>query len=349
MSRESAVGTNRLHSLDGLRAISITLVLLGHASSTRNGASLRPFLFFGDVAHLGVVVFFVISGFLITSLLMQERETLGRISLSLFYTRRALRIFPASFAYVGAIAGLAIAQRIALHPWDLVHAFTYTVNYATNRSWYVGHLWSLSVEEQFYLLWPLAFALTTRRHGLAIAVSMMLLGPVARIGDRLLLMGTPYRDLEMFPMVADSLAAGCTLALLREWLESQSWYTSLFRPWPSAALLATVLVLNRFMGYTVVHVLGMGLLNVALAILVHRVVCCWKDALGRLLNFRPVVFVGALSYSLYLWQQLFLDHQSTGWHAAFPQNVALAALAALLSYLMLEQPLMALRHRLRAR
>lgn len=324
------------------------LVMLGHASSTQNGAGLKAILFFGDVAHLGVVVFFVISGFLITSLLIHERQRFGRISLSLFYARRALRIFPASFAYLGAVAGLALAERIALHPWDLVHAFTYTVNYATNRSWFVGHLWSLSVEEQFYLLWPLAFAVTSRSRGLAISVAMMLLGPAARLGSRLLLTGTPYRDLEMFPMVADSLAAGCTLALSREWLESQQWYMRLFRPLPSAALLAAVLLLNRFMGYTIVSVLGMGLLNVVLAILVHRVVCCWKDALGRLLNLKPVVFVGALSYSLYLWQQLFLDRNSSGWHAAFPQNVALAALAALLSYSMLEQPLMALRHRLRA-
>ena len=322
---------------------------LGHAGATRNGAGLRLSAFFGDVAHLGVVVFFVISGFLITGLLMEERETLGQISLSLFYARRALRIFPASFAYIGVVAALAVTGSIALHPWDLTHALTYTVNFATNRSWYVGHLWSLSVEEQFYLLWPFAFAVTRRRRGLGIAVSMMLLGPVARLGHRLLLMGTPYRDLEMFPMVADSLAAGCTLALLRSWLESQPWYMILFRPWPAAALLATVLVLNRFMGYTIVNVLGVGLSNVALAILVHRSVCCWKDPLGRLLNLKPVVFVGALSYSLYLWQQLFLDRNSNGWHAGFPQNVALAALAALLSYLMLEQPVMAVRHRLRAR
>lgn len=150
-------------------------------------------------------------------------------------------------------------------------------------------------------------------------------------------------------MVADSLAAGCALALLRGWLESQPWYTSLFRPLPSAALLVTVLVLNRFMHYTAVGVIGLALVNVALAILVHRSVCCWKDAVGRLLNLRPVVFVGALSYSLYLWQQPFLDRDSSSWHTAFPQNVVLVAFAALLSYLVLEQPLMALRHRLRAR
>ena len=346
---EGTASSTRLHSLDGLRAISILLVMAGHVSSTRNGGSLRVLLQLGDIAHLGVVVFFVISGFLITTLLAQELDSLGRISLRLFYARRALRIFPASFAYVGVIAGLAVAGLIALRPADLAHAFTYTVNFASDRSWYIGHLWSLSVEEQFYMLWPLAFALSGRRKGLLIAVSVMLLGPVARLSARVLLEGTPYRNLEMFPMVADSLAAGCALALLRGWLESRAWYTALFRPLPSVALLVTVLALNRYMSYTAINVFGMGLLNIGLAILVHRSVYCWRDPMGRLLNLKPVVFVGALSYSLYLWQQLFLDRTSNGWHAAFPQNVLLASGAALLSYLLLEQPLMALRHRLRAR
>lgn len=323
--------------------------MLGHASFTRNGSGLKAILAIGDVAHLGVVVFFVISGFLITTLLLQERETLGRISLSLFYLRRALRIFPASFAYIGVLAALAAAGRIALNPWDLTHALTYTVNFASKRSWYVGHLWSLSVEEQFYLLWPFAFAATSRRRGLWVTVGMMLLGPAARLGARVWLVGTPYRDLEMFPMVADSLAAGCTLALLRGWLESQPWYMNLFRPVPSLAILAVVLTMNRMLGYTLVNIFGQAILNIGLAILVHRSVTCWKDPVGRVLNLAPVVFVGTLSYSLYLWQQLMLDRNSVAWYAAFPQNAILAIIAALLSYTLLERPLMALRHKLRAR
>lgn len=340
---------SRLRSLDGLRAISILLVILGHASQTPHGGLIKPFLKFGDVAHLGVVVFFVISGFLITTLLIQERERFGRVSLSLFYARRSIRIFPASFAYIGVIAALSAAGYIALKPWDVIHALTYTVNYATDRSWYAGHLWSLSVEEQFYLLWPFAFAVTSRRHGIWIAIAVILLGPVARIFEHLFLMKTAYRGLEMFPMVADSLAAGCTLALLRDWFESQGWYTRLFEPVPSLFLLLTVLVINRFMGYTIVGVFGPLLVNSFVAVLVHRSVTRWSDPLGRLFNSKPVAFVGTLSYSLYLWQQLFLDRTSTSWHNAFPQNVIFATVAALLSFTLLEQPLMALRHRLRAR
>ncbi len=346
---DSSGQSSRLRSLDGLRALSIILVILGHASQTPHGSVLAVVRRFGDIAHLGVVVFFVISGFLITTLLMQEREKFGRVSLSLFYARRSLRIFPASFAYIGVIAALASAGFIVLKPWDVVHALTYTVNYATNRSWYVGHLWSLSVEEQFYLLWPFAFAATNRRHGLWIAVAVILLGPSARLFERLFLMGTTYRGLEMFPMVADSLAAGCVLALRRDWLEAQRWYTRIFEPAPSLVLLAVVLMLNRLMGYTVINVFGSMVLNLGIAVLVHRSVQRWSDPFGRFLNRKPLVFIGTLSYSLYLWQQLFLDRTSTAWHNSFPQNVVFAVIAALLSYTLLEQPLMALRHRLRAR
>jgi peptidoglycan/LPS O-acetylase OafA/YrhL len=93
-----------LPSLDGLRAISICLVLLGHLSGTQNLGYLLPGL--GDIAHLGVVVFFVISGFLITTLLIKEHAKTGRVSLKLFYARRALRIFPASYAFLACVSAL---------------------------------------------------------------------------------------------------------------------------------------------------------------------------------------------------------------------------------------------------
>ncbi len=334
----------RLHSLDGLRAISILLVLLGHLNGTRNFGTFN--FIAGDIAHLGVVVFFVISGFLITSLLAAESEKFGRISLKLFFARRALRIIPPSYAYLAVVAGLAAAGVIALHPYDLLHALTWTANYAPNRSWYVGHLWSLSVEEQFYLLWPFAFALAGTRKRMSIAVFVIALGPAARFAAWFALRGSPYQDQPMFPMVADSLAAGCILGLGRVWFESKQWYLALFRPLPSASLLVAVLAANRYADFMVVRILGMGAVNVILAVLIHRSVYCWRDPLGRLLNWKPLAFCGVLSYSLYIWQQLFLNRDSGAWLNAFPQNLGCAVGAALVSWIVLEKPLMSLRRRL---
>ena len=344
--RKASAKTGRLASLDGLRAISVLLVLVGHLSGTRGFG--RPNLGIGDYAHLGVVVFFVISGFLITTLLLSEHAKNKSVSLKLFYARRSLRIFPASYAYLACISLLWLAGLVHLQGRDLWHAATYTMNYTPGRAWEVGHLWSLSVEEQFYLLWPFAFVALGPRRAIWAAASVILLAPVARSADRLFLIGTPYHDLEMFPMVADSLAMGCLLAGVRGRIEQWGWYLRLFRPVYSFLLLALILLINRYMGHTVVWVFGTSIVNAGLAILIHRSVYKPGGWIGMALNWGPVAFVGVLSYSLYLWQQLFLDKHSGAWVNAFPQNLVFVFVAALGSYLILEKPANKLRHRLRA-
>ncbi len=235
-----------------------------------------------------------------------------------------------------------------LEATDLWHAVTYTVNYLPGPSWDVGHLWSLSVEEQFYLLWPCTFVMLGPRRASWVAAGVILIGPVARTGARIFLIGTPYSDLKMFPMVADSLAMGCLLAKVSGWLEGQGWYLELFRPVYSLGLLALILLTNRYMGYTVVSVFGTSVINISLAILIRRSVYWSRDWIGQILNWKPVAFVGVLSYSLYLWQQLFLNRYSTAWINTFPQNLAFTVAASLASYLLLEKPLLKVRHRLRA-
>jgi peptidoglycan/LPS O-acetylase OafA/YrhL len=113
-------------------------------------------------------------------------------------------------------------------------------------------------------------------------------------------------------------------------------------------LFALILLTNRYMNRTVVSVFGSSIINITIAILVHRSVYRSRDWIGRVLNWKPISFVGLLSYSLYLWQQLFLNRNSTAWVNAFPQNLVFAVTTALASYLLLEKPLLKLRHRLRA-
>src|SRR4051794_8586654 len=119
-AEESASSLAYIPSLNGLRALSIGLVLLGHLSGTRHFTMVD--LGIGDYANLGVVVFFVISGFLITTLLAKEQEKTGHISLQLFYARRALRIFPAAYLYIACTSLLGVSGLIHLHPTDLWHA-----------------------------------------------------------------------------------------------------------------------------------------------------------------------------------------------------------------------------------
>jgi peptidoglycan/LPS O-acetylase OafA/YrhL len=346
LPQKKSARIDHLPSLDGLRAISISLVLLGHLSRTRGFIDLN--LQIGDYSHLGVVVFFVISGFLITRLMLLERIKNGQVSLKKFYARRALRLFPAMYTYVACVCLLWLAGVEHLHARDIWHAVTYTVNFLPDRAKPIGHLWSLSNEEQFYLLWPCAFVLLGPRRSGWVAVGTIVFGPVARACAWLFLRGTPYYDLPMFPMVADSIAMGCLLANIGGWLERKKWYLQLFRPAYSVGLLMLLLVINRYMDYTVVSVFGTSVIILSLAILIHRCVHHPHDWVGRVLNWKPIVFVGALSYSLYLWQQLFLNRESSAWINTFPQNLIFAIAAALASYFLLEKPLLKLRHRLKA-
>ena len=339
-------GASRLPSLDGLRAISIAFVLIGHLSGTRG--FLRLELGVGDYAHLGVTIFFVISGFLITRLMLSEYSRNGCVSLRLFYARRSLRLLPASYAFITCISLLWLAGVVHFQARDFWHAVTYTMNYLPDRSWQFGHLWSLSVEEQFYLIWPCTFVLLgPRRAGWAV-VAGILFGPVARSCAWLFLRGTPDYNLELFPTVADGLAMGCLLAMVRDWLERKSWYLRLFQPAHSTALVTLILLVNRYEGYTVVAVFGTSIVNLSLAILIHRCVYLPGDLIGRILNWGPVAFVGVLSYSLYLWQQPFINRNSSAWINEFPQNLIFAIAAALCSFWLVEKPILKLRRHLRS-
>lgn len=336
----------RMPGLDGLRAISIVLVLLWHVRGTPGFVNGQFFLVLGDGAHLGVQIFFVISGFLITSLLLDEQGAAGHISLARFYVRRSLRIFPAFVAFLGAMYCAHVLGWIHLSTVDLLTAATYTVNYHVDRSWDVGHLWSLSVEEQFYLLWPLAMVLVTSRKGrVRITTAVLLLAPLVRVVMHLAIKSGPARDLEIFPAVADAIAAGCLMALVREDLLQREWYrrfTASGWVWLS---FVPVLVINRFENFTVVNALGGPVQLVLLAVLIETSTRRNQGTMAKALNWGPIVFVGTLSYSLYLWQQPFMDRHCSAIYCSFPVNLVLAVACALASHLLLERPLVALRKR----
>ncbi len=332
-------------SLDGLRAVSIALVLLAHVAGTRGAPAFLDRL--GHIGNLGVKVFFVISGFLITTLLLREFEREGRISLRGFYFRRAVRIFPAFYAYVGIVFLLQLFGRIALAEGDLLHALTYTMNYKDDRGWYLNHLWSLSVEEQFYLLWPPVLYLFGPRRALTWAVAAVLLAPAAR---GLMWYGLDFSRSAMtrqFQAVADSLAAGCLVALCYNRLGTIKWYRALlssryFLVLPFGMLALTLIQAQRNIG--LYYCVGQSVVTVAIALCVDRYVRFPETRGGRALNSRPFVVVGILSYSLYLWQELFLNPMDeVSFFTAFPQNVVFALLAAAVSYRLVERPFLLLK------
>jgi peptidoglycan/LPS O-acetylase OafA/YrhL len=335
-------------SLDGLRAISIALVLLAHVAGTRNAPAFLDAFF--QVGNLGVKVFFEISGFLITTLLLRELSTTGQISLKDFYLRRAFRIVPACYVYILVIGVLSLGGIVVLYPNDMLHAITYTMNYHIDRSWYLNHLWSLAVEEQFYLLWPLLVCLIGWRRGLMVAAGVVLLVPFIRFLTWCYFSPLPPAVYtRQFQAVADGLATGCLLAGGFNWLSTKKYYLAFLssRFFFAVPAIGLLFVLMSFRIHPdLFYVLGQSLVNLLIALCIDRCVRFPAGFVGRVLNAKPIVFLGALSYSLYLWQEPFLNpHDETPLFTAFPWNLGFAFLAALASYYLIERPFLKLKTR----
>lgn len=350
----------RIPSLDGLRAISILLVVASHLGGTV-GFPLSHYVTAGvvNVGALGVSVFFVISGFLITGLLLSEQEQTGGIALGRFYYRRTMRIMPPYFAFVAFVAIAPWANWVQLRPGDLWHALTYTMNYHPDRGWPLGHTWSLAVEEQFYLLWPMGLLLLGRRRAAWFAITVIALAPLVRVFEVMLLPSDSILRLsqgQSFETVADALAVGCVLALLRVELWGQLWYRRLLASrW--CMLLPVVVFVTPVMRMAMLPravrgiyaLAGVTIVNVSIALLIDWSVRNARGRIGRFLNSRLLVKIGVMSYSLYLWQEVFLNRHARVLVTSFPVNVLLAGLAAAASYYLVEAPALQLRARLERR
>jgi peptidoglycan/LPS O-acetylase OafA/YrhL len=341
---------DRIPSLDGLRAISIAFVLFSHLAGTRGFPVSAAAANVWSLGGFGVTVFFVISGFLITGLLLDELKRTDRIRLGRFYFRRTLRIFPPYFALLlGLVAAEAVGW-IALQPRDMLHAATYTSNYHSDRSWFVAHTWSLSVEEQFYLLWPAVLVLARTRRALFIAAATVLVAPFVRVGEWELMRwageGIGFR----FETIADSIAAGCVLACVRPRLHRSAHYMRLLRS-PLFVCVPALAMAGNLMHEHPLVAFGVSLtvMNVCLALCLDWCVTFHDGRVGRVLNAAPLVFVGWISYSLYLWQQPFLNRDSDAFAAGFPANIILTTAAALASYYCVERPSLQLRKRIESR
>jgi len=377
----------RFPSLDGWRALSILLVLGNHSTFVvgfpKNWDTVFTWLFDG---HLGVRFFFVISGFLITHLLFQEYNQTGNISLRRFYIRRAFRILPVYFAYLLVLFLLQIftAWRQPAIVW--IGNLTFTTNFHQGP-WTTAHLWSLAVEEQFYLLWPLLLVFIAlkgnKRTVFYILGIPLLVAPIWRVLsyavthgiNRTALnfgpLGGVISHLKASPLISsffsdgsflnyfDSLAVGCIAAILLTRHE-QPISAMLKKRKTAAILLGLALVLvpyvleKLFWGSLLVSILGLPfkdtLQAVGFAILLLQSIL--SPQVFKPLNWPAVKKLGVLSYSIYIWQMIFCSNPHEFgfpdfWFMSFPGWLLAACLVAALSYYGLEKPLMGLRARFR--
>lgn len=326
----SAGGRDRV--LDGLRAIAVLAVIAGHALAYRYADFVEGNWFLHQVARLsiadtGVYLFFAISGYIITTLMLREEAREGRFNLPAFYVRRSLRILPPFFAFLATLGVLAAYRVIDFAPAQIVNAAAFTCNTGfTECGWFVAHTWSLAVEEQYYLVWPLLFTLLVpAMRGRFAAITTVVL-----IVTFVLLPWIWHSNALSFACIA----AGATCALRPQWRTALERAGG-FRTWSLAALVAVAGPL--LLGADAIA--AMPLLAAFLLFGARR-----SRWLTRLLESAPLQLIGAMSYSLYLWQQLFLAAPAR--FAIEPPPVWLLPVAAWLSLVAIERPCMKLAHRL---
>ena len=291
------------------------------------------------IGNFGVKIFFVISGFLITLLLLQENSRTGSIDLKQFYIRRSIRLFPAFYFY---ILCMALADRlgvITLFSGDLLHAATYTMNYHEERSWWLNHTWSLAVEEQFYLIWPSLICLVGMLRAKNIAIAAILIIPVVRFIMWYVFDVSPSGMTRQFEAIADALATGCLLAYLyQEGFKLPEWCGSwlfILVPISMIILPSALYKIDNGLFYTI----GQSYINLTAAIMVLRYMSVCEGISFKVLNSKPAIWLGGMSYSLCLWQEPFLNSWVTVWYASWPTNLILTFLFACFSFYFIEKPL----------
>lgn len=330
--------------LDGIRALAVLAVFASHSSVAVFGGG-----------WMGVDIFFVLSGYLITALFLGERAAGGSVSLRRFYARRALRLYPALLLTIAVVlVGVAFGALTAGVP-AVVSAATYTTDLAFGLHWFdtgaLSHTWSLSVEEQFYLLWPpaLLLLLSRGRDPLRWAAGLAVVGWVWLAVDANAANATSNPDTYFLPWTRfPQLLAGCCLALVLVRRPLPAWLGSRLVGWFAAAALA-MLLLVASRAPRVPH-LGWEAPAVALltVLLIGHLSQASGGGLRTALGWKPMAALGRRSYGFYLFHVPVLDLAA---RYASSRTVALAVAlpvtlaAAVVSYRLVELPFLRLKRR----
>lgn len=358
-TRRPSTGLRRLGhepALDGLRAVAVLLVVGYHVNDV-----LKPTPFPVFNGALGVDLFFVLSGFLITALLLRERAGRGRVRFGAFYRRRALRLLPALLVLLGAFFVYATATGL---PADTTRSSILSVLfYYANWQFvlhhqmtpYLGHLWSLSVEEQFYLVWPLVVVVLSAYVRRLRTVVIIMLGAIVVVA---LNRAWQYHSGTLYLLVygrtdtrADALLVGALLAQLwvRRWTPTRKLAPM---AWAAVAVLAACVVWSNAVG-PFLYDGGFTLVALAGGVLILAAIDGdWIG--GRLLGLRWLCAIGLVSYGLYLWHiPIFFGVARYGadWDPLVRVGVALAltATVTVASWFLVERPALRWKDRLEGR
>lgn len=339
------VNPNRVPTLDGWRGIAILLVIFDHLNLPSTGLLHKV----SRTGATGVGLFFALSGLLITTRLLNEYEKFGRVNLGHFYVRRAFRLIPASLTYLVVLAVLGGAGVLAVSREQWTASLLFFRNYVpaevTGGGWFTAHFWSLAVEEHFYLLWP-ALLLRSRRKASVPILLACLVAAWRYVDFRFHVVHAPLWFPGRSDVRMDALFWGCALALLLNEPSIRKRMSQNYQWWTVILFCALDIASNLFTGrhnysfyepLLIASILVWPVLNV-------------ESWLARLLEAKPLRWLGALSYSLYIWQELWLVFPGVPSalrpSQTFPLNLVLVFACASVSFYVIERPMIKLGHRL---
>jgi peptidoglycan/LPS O-acetylase OafA/YrhL len=335
---------HRLQSLDGYRGLAVSAVIISHIFFVKDNFVSK--LFSGS---WGVTLFFVISGFLITTLLLREKSITGRVSVRNFYIRRVLRIFPVAYFFLIILFLINTPLELSIGSKEFISAAIYTKNLpipGTYDSWHLGHFWSLSVEEQYYIWAPIVLLAGMRRF-VTVALITILCAHIttylyfSHFHDSSLLLYTHKLLLPQVPILIGSL--GAILLFERPKLKPIIGSTGCL------GLLIISMIFSAGLITIIPDLLRSLLTSIALIILISASTGSQKNLFISAINSPLPTRIGVYSYSLYIWQQLFtfktLITLPQRWNQELTIFINLIALIAvtLISYHVLELPFIKLR------
>lgn len=296
-------------SLDGLRGLSILIVLLAHFGVNH---FLRPYSLFID-SSIGVHIFFVLSGFLITTLLLKEKTKNGQILLKQFFVRRILRIIPVCYLFLFALIILNSWYQLKIEPLDFAASFLFFKNLPIGNSVFTAHLWSLAVEEQFYLTFPFLLASSINRYVVFALLLVILIPIISILGFHLpgiLFSNLPVKIFTKIVMysfwkgpVIILIGSVFSILTFKKIINVNKFKPNYFLSF-ILLLIAIVIHTKTFLFYSKYcsEFLSVCIIGYVIMLSISEK----SSLLSAILNNVFFVQIGILSYSLYIWQELFI-------------------------------------------
>jgi len=353
--------SKKIPSLDGLRGVAILMVVIDHAlNHYPNSITEKIRIVFNG--ELGVLIFFVLSGYLITTLLLREQAQNNKISLKKFYIRRFLRIFPVAYLYIFIVFFIDLFFDLGITYLTLVGAILYLRNLSYFKGdWLFGHFWSLAVEEQFYLWFPQVIRKNINKT-IIILIFICFFISLIKILD----FHSNLRDYTTFYITyqltknLDGILMGCIMALATykgyipvKFIDNNKLFLNLL------SCVIIVFFVNNMAGISHKY-FNNTISSFFIGLIVLSNTAESKDFVFKFLNNKFLAYIGVLSYSIYVWQQLFMippnkllveagrfpissDVYDKFFFIYFPCNFIFLGLFSLASYYFYEKKFLALK------